>query len=116
MSIKASFLNFLKTASASFSRKPEQLRTAVCSSTTRTGIGYDIHPFVLGRPLVLGGITIPHPGGKGLSGHSDADVLAHAIADALLGAMGKRDIGYYFPNTDDSIKNISSLLILKKVA
>ena len=83
---------------------------------TRTGIGYDIHPFEIGRPLVLGGITIAHPQGKGLAGHSDADVLAHAIADALLGAAGKRDIGTYFPNTDPSIKNISSLVILKKAA
>ncbi|MFZ4116624.1 MAG: 2-C-methyl-D-erythritol 2,4-cyclodiphosphate synthase [Chthoniobacterales bacterium] len=83
---------------------------------TRTGIGYDIHPFAIGRPLVLGGITIPHPENKGLTGHSDADVLSHAIADALLGAAGKRDIGYYFPNNDASLKNISSLLILKKAA
>ncbi len=83
---------------------------------TRTGIGYDIHPFEIGRPLILGGVSIPHPQNKGLAGHSDADVLAHAIADALLGAAGKRDIGTYFPNTDPSIKNISSLIILKKVA
>ena len=83
---------------------------------TRTGIGYDIHPFEIGRPLVLGGVVIPHPQNKGLAGHSDADVLAHAVADALLGAAGKRDIGVYFPNTDPSIKNISSLIILQKVA
>lgn len=82
----------------------------------RVGIGYDVHPLVEGRPLILGGITIPHPDGKGLAGHSDADVLSHAIADAILGAAGKRDIGYYFPNTDASLKNISSLLILEKVA
>lgn len=81
---------------------------------TRTGIGYDVHPFKLGRPLVLGGITIPHPDGMGLDGHSDADVLCHAIADAILGAAGKRDIGYYFPNTDASLEGMSSLLILKK--
>lgn len=82
----------------------------------RVGIGYDVHPLVEGRPLILGGVTIPHPEGKGLAGHSDADVLSHAIADAILGAAGKRDIGYYFPNTDASLKNMSSLLILKKVA
>ena len=83
---------------------------------TRTGIGYDVHPFELGRPLILGGITIPHPEGKGLLGHSDADVLCHAIADAILGAGGKQDIGYYFPNSDPQWKNISSLLILEKAA
>ncbi|HLB33836.1 MAG: 2-C-methyl-D-erythritol 2,4-cyclodiphosphate synthase [Verrucomicrobia bacterium RIFCSPHIGHO2_12_FULL_41_10] len=83
---------------------------------TRTGIGYDVHPFVSNRLLILGGVIIPHPEGKGLAGHSDADVLCHAIADALLGAAGKRDIGYYFPNTDPSIQNISSLKILEKAA
>ena len=81
---------------------------------TRTGIGYDVHRFELGRPLVLGGITVPHPDGMGLAGHSDADVLCHAIADAILGAGGKRDIGYYFPNSDASLAGMSSLLILKK--
>ncbi len=81
---------------------------------TRTGIGYDVHRFELGRPLVLGGISIPHPDRLGLAGHSDADVLCHAIADAILGAGGKRDIGYYFPNSDASLAGMSSLLILKK--
>ncbi len=81
---------------------------------TRSGLGYDIHPFTLGRPLILGGVLVPHPQEKGLDGHSDADVLTHAIADALLGAAGKRDIGYYFPNDDPLLKDISSLLILKK--
>ena len=81
---------------------------------TRTGIGYDVHPLVEGRPLVLGGVTIPHPLGKGLKGHSDADVLCHAIADAILGAAGKHDIGHYFPNTDPALCNISSLKILEK--
>ena len=80
----------------------------------RTGIGYDVHRFELGRPLILGGISIPHPDGMGLAGHSDADVLCHAIADAILGAAGKRDIGYYFPNTDPAITGISSLKILEK--
>ncbi len=66
-----------------------------------------------GRKLVLGGVEIPHA--RGLEGHSDADVLSHAIADALLGAIGERDIGHHFPNTDESIRGISSLEILRKV-
>lgn len=77
-----------------------------------TGIGYDVHQFAEGRPLVLGGITIPHT--HGLAGHSDADVLCHAIADAVLGAMGEPDIGYYFPPGDPACKDISSLKILVK--
>ena len=77
-----------------------------------TGIGYDVHQFIEGRPLVLGGITIPHT--HGLAGHSDADVLCHAIADALLGAMGEPDIGFYFPPGDPACKDISSLKILVK--
>ena len=80
----------------------------------RSGIGYDVHQFAEGRPLVLGGVTIPHD--RGLAGHSDADVLSHAIADALLGAIGQPDIGYWFPPTDDSIEGISSLKILEKAA
>ena len=78
-----------------------------------SGIGYDVHRLVAGRPLVLGGVTIPHP--LGLDGHSDADVLSHAIADALLGAAGEPDIGHMFPNTDPSIRGISSLEILRRV-
>ncbi|MGH8046148.1 MAG: 2-C-methyl-D-erythritol 2,4-cyclodiphosphate synthase [Chthoniobacterales bacterium] len=78
-----------------------------------TGIGYDVHRFVEGRPLVLGGIEIPHD--RGLDGHSDADVLCHAIADAILGAAGECDIGHFFPNTDESIRGISSLEILRRV-
>lgn len=77
-----------------------------------TGIGYDVHRFAEGRPLVLGGVTIPHT--HGLEGHSDADVLCHAIADAVLGAMGKPDIGFYFPPGEASCKDISSLKILVK--
>ncbi len=80
----------------------------------RTGIGYDVHRFEQGRPLILGGVSIPNPDGMGLSGHSDADVLCHAIADAILGAAGKRDIGHYFPNNDPTIRGISSLKILEK--
>lgn len=77
-----------------------------------TGIGYDVHRFAADRPLVLGGVTIPHS--HGLEGHSDADVLCHAIADALLGAMGLPDIGYYFPPGDPACLGISSLKILEK--
>jgi 2-C-methyl-D-erythritol 2,4-cyclodiphosphate synthase len=79
----------------------------------RSGIGYDAHRFGEGRKLVLGGIEIQHA--RGLEGHSDADVLAHAIADALLGAIGERDIGHHFPNSDESIRGISSLEILRRV-
>ena len=81
---------------------------------TFSGIGYDVHQLVEGRALILGGVEIPHT--HGLDGHSDADVLAHAIADAVLGAIGERDIGFHFPNTDQSIRGISSLEILRKVA
>jgi 2-C-methyl-D-erythritol 2,4-cyclodiphosphate synthase len=77
------------------------------------GIGYDVHRFLAGRPLVLGGVTIPHP--FGLEGHSDADVLCHAIADALLGAAGEADIGHFFPNTDESIRGLSSIVIVQTV-
>lgn len=79
----------------------------------RCGIGYDIHRMVEGRPLILGGVEIPHT--NGLEGHSDADVLSHAIADALLGAIGAGDIGHHFPNTDESIRGISSVEILEHV-
>lgn len=79
----------------------------------RLGIGFDIHQFVDGSPLVLGGITIPYP--LGLKGHSDADVLLHALMDALLGAAGLGDIGRLFPDTDLSYKGISSLVLLGKV-
>ena len=78
----------------------------------KIGIGYDVHKFVKGRKLILGGVTIPHT--KGLEGHSDADVLLHSICDALLGAAGFRDIGNQFPNTDVAFKNISSLILLEK--
>lgn len=81
---------------------------------TLSGIGYDVHRFAEGRPLILGGVEIPHS--HGLDGHSDADVLSHAVADAVLGAIGERDIGHHFPNTDASIRGISSLEILRKVA
>ena len=80
----------------------------------RVGIGYDVHPYAEGRPFILGGVHIPHA--KGLKGHSDADVLSHAIADAILGAMGEPDIGHWFPPSDMSIEGISSLKILEQVA
>ncbi|HSR13195.1 MAG TPA: 2-C-methyl-D-erythritol 2,4-cyclodiphosphate synthase, partial [Thermodesulfobacteriota bacterium] len=80
----------------------------------RIGFGYDVHPLIPGRRLVLGGVEIPFE--KGLEGHSDADVLLHAICDALLGAMAQGDIGRHFPNTDARYKNISSLKLLGAVA
>jgi 2-C-methyl-D-erythritol 2,4-cyclodiphosphate synthase len=76
------------------------------------GIGYDVHSFKEGRPLILGGVTIPHT--HGLDGHSDADVLCHALADAVLGALGEPDIGYFFPPDDPACEGISSLKILEK--
>ena len=78
----------------------------------RVGLGYDIHPLVAGRPCILGGVNIPSPVGP--DGHSDADVLLHAVADAILGAAGLRDIGHYFPNTDASLKGLDSAVIVRK--
>ena len=78
----------------------------------RIGIGYDLHRLVEGRALILGGVKIPYE--KGLMGHSDADVLVHAIIDALLGAMGEKDIGTHFPDSDMSFKDISSMVLLQK--
>jgi 2-C-methyl-D-erythritol 2,4-cyclodiphosphate synthase len=79
----------------------------------RIGHGYDVHPLVTGRNLILGGVKIPHS--KGLHGHSDADVLIHAICDACLGAAGLGDIGRHFPDTDAQYKNIDSRKLLRKV-
>ena len=81
---------------------------------TRVGIGYDVHQLVAGRKLILGGVEIPHP--KGLDGHSDADVLMHAICDAVLGALGEGDIGCFFPNTDPQWKNVPSRVFLEAVS
>jgi len=78
------------------------------------GIGYDVHRFVAGRKLILGGVEIPHP--KGLEGHSDADVLMHAICDAILGALGEADIGHFFPNTDARWKDAPSRVFLQEAA
>lgn len=79
----------------------------------RVGFGYDVHPFASGRPLILGGVNIPYL--LGLKGHSDADVLIHAICDALLGAVGEGDIGRHFPDTDPQYKDIKSTILLKMV-
>ena len=80
----------------------------------RIGIGYDVHRLVVGRDLVIGGVNIPFA--KGLLGHSDADVLCHAVSDALLGAAGLPDIGHLFPDNDDRFKDARSLELLRDVA
>ena len=79
----------------------------------RCGIGFDVHKLVMGRRLVLGGVEIPHE--YGLEGHSDADVLVHSIMDAILGALGKGDIGLHFPDNDPAYKDAVSMDLLKKV-
>jgi 2-C-methyl-D-erythritol 2,4-cyclodiphosphate synthase len=79
----------------------------------RVGLGYDAHRLVAGRPLILGGVAVPYH--LGLLGHSDADVLTHAIGDALLGAVGAGDLGSHFPDQDPAYKNISSLILLEKI-
>lgn len=78
----------------------------------RIGQGYDLHVLVEGRPLIIGGVHVEHP--LGLAGHSDADVLAHAITDALLGAAGLGDIGHHFPDTDPAFKGADSMVLLKE--
>ncbi len=80
----------------------------------RVGHGYDVHRFAEDRKLILGGVHIPYM--RGLDGHSDADVLVHAVIDAILGAMGSGDIGKLFPDTSEEFKDISSLILLKRVA
>lgn len=80
----------------------------------RVGIGFDVHRFVPGRPLILGGVDVPFK--LGLEGHSDADVLTHAIIDAMLGAVAAGDLGYYFPDTDIKFKDISSIKLLEDAA
>jgi 2-C-methyl-D-erythritol 2,4-cyclodiphosphate synthase len=80
---------------------------------TRVGLGFDVHPLVEGRPLVLGGVEIP--AARGLGGHSDADVLTHAVADALLGALALGDLGQHFPDSDPRYRGISSLRLLADV-
>ena len=83
------------------------------SPIIRIGNGYDVHRLVAGRKLILGGVDIPHS--AGLDGHSDADVLLHALSDALLGAVGAGDIGSHFPDTDPRWKGISSLILMEQV-
>jgi 2-C-methyl-D-erythritol 2,4-cyclodiphosphate synthase len=80
----------------------------------RVGFGYDIHPLGKGRKLILGGLDIPHT--QGLVGHSDADVLVHAVCDALLGAMGEGDLGRHYPSSDPRYKDVSSLRLLEDVS
>jgi 2-C-methyl-D-erythritol 2,4-cyclodiphosphate synthase len=94
----------------------ERARRLVSSSAVvaQTGLGYDVHRLVRGRPLILGGITIPHS--KGLDGHSDADVLIHAVIDAILGGAHLGDIGKLFPDSNPKFKDISSLLLLEETA
>lgn len=89
------------------------MSSASPSMVSLTGLGYDVHRFAEGRPLVLGGVEIPSA--RGLDGHSDADVLCHAIADAILGSVGEKDIGFHFPNTDPGLRGISSLELLRRV-
>ena len=90
-------------------------QTPVTTTSFRIGNGYDIHRLVPGRPLILGGQHLEHPAGLGLDGHSDADVLVHAIMDALLGALSLGDIGKYFPPDDPQWKGADSLMLLEQV-
>lgn len=83
------------------------------NNSFRIGHGFDVHQFASGRPFILGGVTIPWD--KGIAGHSDADVLIHAVCDALLGAAALRDIGFHFPDSDDKYKNINSGILLQSV-
>src|SRR5204863_1797745 len=92
----------------------EPSQRAPASGSFRVGIGYDVHPLGSGRPLILGGVTVPHP--RGLEGHSDGDVLSHAIADALIGAAGRGDLGQWFPDSDDQYLGAESLGLLRQVA
>src|SRR6184192_2181775 len=88
---------------------PDTLRPMI-----HVGIGYDVHPLVAGRKLILGGVEIAHS--KGLDGHSDADVLMHAICDAVLGALGEGDIGHFFPNSDPRWRGAPSKVFLQEAA
>ena len=105
---RAAFLVMLKNPLVRWRRGP------IMAGMVHVGIGYDVHALVEGRKLILGGVEIPHP--KGLEGHSDADVLMHAICDAILGALGEADIGHYFPNTDPRWKGARSRIFLHEAA
>src|SRR5436305_650602 len=91
-----------------------QLFTLHSGRMFHVGIGYDVHALVSGRKLILGGVDIPHT--KGLDGHSDADVLMHAVCDAILGALGEPDIGHFFPNTDPRWRGVPSKTFLEEAA
>jgi 2-C-methyl-D-erythritol 4-phosphate cytidylyltransferase/2-C-methyl-D-erythritol 2,4-cyclodiphosphate synthase len=108
--------NFKLTWPEDFARAERVLaaRRGESMTTMRIGEGWDVHALVAGRPLVLGGVTVPHD--KGLDGHSDADALAHAITDALLGAAGLGDIGRHFPDTDPRFKGADSMVLLAEAA
>ncbi len=106
--IKITTQDDLRIAEALAGRRQER------EGPMRTGFGYDSHRLVKDRPLILGGVEIPY--GKGLLGHSDADVVLHAVCDALIGAVGAGDIGLHFPDTDPALKGISSLSLLDRVA
>src|SRR5207244_5634078 len=93
--------------------RPRRAARAERTRMTRVGFGFDLHPLVAGRALVLGGVTVPSE--VGLDGHSDADVLSHAVAEALLGALALGDLGRHFPDTDPRWRGVSSLVLLKGV-
>ena len=103
------FLSLLQSCKLQVAERPPY-----SSAMVHVGIGYDVHALVEGRKLVLGGVEIAHT--KGLEGHSDADVLMHAICDAILGALGEADIGHFFPNTDPRWKGVPSKTFLQEAA
>lgn len=111
--VRGSYLNFKVTTPEDVLLAEAVTARRKLLSMQRVGIGYDVHRFVENRPLMLGGVTVPHT--FGLEGHSDADVLLHAISDAMLGAAGLGDIGRHFPDTDPRYKGISSLILLREV-
>jgi 2-C-methyl-D-erythritol 4-phosphate cytidylyltransferase / 2-C-methyl-D-erythritol 2,4-cyclodiphosphate synthase len=111
--VYGSYLNFKVTTPDDLLLAEAVVEGRGARSMPRVGIGYDVHRFIVGRPLMLGGVSIPYS--LGLEGHSDADVLLHAISDALLGAAAIGDIGQHFPDTDPRYKGISSLVLLREV-
>ena len=111
--VRGSYYNFKVTTPEDVLLAEAVAAGGKVQSMQRVGIGYDVHRFVAGRPLMLGGVSVPYS--LGLEGHSDADVLLHAISDALLGAAGLGDIGRHFPDTDLRYKGVSSLILLREV-